>query len=187
MRRVGIAVGIALAVLLLTGLLGTAFGVLLRVLAALLLALPLRAGAEWLHRRTRLPNGLALAVVVLLVLGLLGGMGWLFSARASASRPGQLREQLPEAYRSFQERIARHQLGRMAGAGKLRATRRLLGGGSEWLGRATGIFSTTIGVLADVYVVVFLALVHSHSAQAVPGRHGDAGAQGRPRPGQRSA
>ncbi len=155
-RRVGITVGIALAVLLITGLLGTAFAVLLRVLAALLIALPLRAGAEWLHRRIKLPNGLALVVVALLVLGLLGTMGWLFSARIG-EQASQMREQLPEAYRSFQERIAGTRWGEWLSQENL-SYKKILGGGSEWLGRATGIFSTTIGVLADVYVVVFLAL-----------------------------
>ncbi|RZL14918.1 MAG: hypothetical protein EOO62_04220, partial [Hymenobacter sp.] len=74
-QRVCIAVGITLLILALTGLLGLAFGVFLRMLAALLIALPLRAGGAWLHRRVGLPEGLAVALLALLVLALLGGMG----------------------------------------------------------------------------------------------------------------
>ena len=35
---------------------------------------------------------------------------------------------------------------------------KVVGGTSEWLGRATGIFSTTLSVVADGYVIIFLAL-----------------------------
>jgi len=155
-RRVGIAVGVTVVVLLLTGLLGTAFGVFLRVLAALLIALPLRAGAGWLHRRTRLPEGLALAAVALGVLGALAGVGWLFWARIGG-QVGQLQDQLPQAFRDLQARAAGTRWGEWLAGEKLDFGQ-LTGGGSAWLGRATGIFSTTIGVLADFYVIVFLAV-----------------------------
>ena len=154
--RVGVAVGITLLVLLLTGLLGTAFGVFLRVLAALLIALPLRAGATWLHRRTGLPTGLALVIVALLVGALLVGMGWLFSARISEQVRG-LQEELPRAVHDVQTRVRGTEWGQWLSRENIDFTR-LVGGTSEWLGRATGIFSTTLSVLADTYVIVFLAL-----------------------------
>lgn len=155
-RRVGIAVGIALIILLLTGLLGTAFGVFLRVLAALLIALPLRAGAAWLHRRTRLPEGLALLLVALAVAGLLGAMGWLFSTRI-VNQVGELQQQLPQAFRNLQTRVSGTRWGEWLAHEKLDFGK-LTGGGSAWLGRATGVFSTTVRILADFYVIVFLAL-----------------------------
>ncbi len=148
--------GIVLIVLLLTGLLGTAFGVFLRVLAALLIALPLRAGAEWLHRRTRLPQWLALLLVTLAVAGLLGGMGWLFSTRIG-DQVGELQKQLPQAIRDLQARVSGTRWGQWLANEKLDFGS-LTGGGSAWIGRATGIFSSTLGVLGDVYVIVFLAL-----------------------------
>ena len=154
--RVSVAVGITLLVLLLTGLLGTAFGVFLRVLAALLIALPLRAGADWLHRRTGLPTGLALVVVTLLVLGLLVGIGWLFSDRISEQVRG-LQQELPQAVRDVQARVQGTQWGQWLNRENIDFTR-IAGGTSEWLSRATGIFSTTVSVLADTYVIVFLAV-----------------------------
>ncbi len=155
-RRVGIAVGITLIVLLLTGLLGTAFGVFLRVLAALLIALPLRAGAAGLHRRTRLPEGLALLVVALAVAGVLGAMGWLFSTRI-ADQVGELQQQLPQAFRDLQAHVSGTRWGEWLANEKLDLGQ-LTGGGSAWLGRVTGVFSTTFSILADVYVIVFLAV-----------------------------
>ncbi|NML65390.1 AI-2E family transporter [Hymenobacter sp. RP-2-7] len=155
-QRVGIAVGITLVVLLLTGLLGTAFGVFLRVMAALLIALPLRAGGDWLHRRLGVPAWLGLLLVALLVLGLLAGAGWLFSSRLDA-QVGQLEQQLPSAYHSLLQRVGSTRWGKWLAQENFDFSN-VMGGGSAWLGRATGLFSSTIGVLADLYVIVFLAL-----------------------------
>ncbi|AWM32817.1 AI-2E family transporter [Hymenobacter nivis] len=155
-RRVGIAVGIVSVVLFSTGLLGTAFGVFLRVLAALLIALPLQAGAQWLHRRTRLPQGLALLLVALLVVGALVGTGWLFSTHIG-EQVAELRKQLPQALRDVQARARGTEWGQWVANEKLDFGS-ITGGGSAWVGRVTGIFSTTFGVLADGYVIIFLAL-----------------------------
>jgi predicted PurR-regulated permease PerM len=155
-QRVCIAVGITLLLLALTGLLGLAFGVFLRLLAALLIALPLRAGAEWLHRRTGLPTGVAVALLALLVLGVLGGMGWLFSATLSSQLSG-LKQQLPQAVHDVQARVSGTDWGQWLTGGNF-DLRKLMGGTSEWLGRATGIFSTTLSILADGYVIAFLTV-----------------------------
>lgn len=155
-HRVLIAVGLTLLLLALTGLLGLAFGVFLRVLAALLIALPLQAGASWLHRRTGLPNWLGLLLLALLVLAVLGGMGWLFSARLSEQLSG-LQQQLPKAIEDVQTHINGTRWGQWL-AGENFDYRKLMGGTSEWLGRATGIFSTTLSILADGYVILFLTV-----------------------------
>lgn len=155
-QRVLIALGLALLLLGLVGLLGLAFSVWLRVLAALLIALPLRAGGDWLHRRCRLPAGLGLLLVTLVVAGLLGGMVWLFSARIGEQVEG-LQQQLPQAIHDVQRRVQGTEWGQWLARENVDFTR-VTGGTSEWLGRATGIFSTTLSVVADGYVIVFLAL-----------------------------
>lgn len=154
--RVLTAVGLTLLVLALTGLLGLAFGVFLRLLAALLIALPLQAGASWLHRRTGLPTGLGLLLLALLVLALLGGMGWLFSARLS-QQLSSLQQQLPKAIHDVQTQVSTTRWGQWLASENF-DYRKLMGGTSEWLGRATGIFSTTLSVLADGYVILFLTV-----------------------------
>jgi len=155
-QRVLIAVGLTLLMLGLTGLLGLAFGVFLRLLAALLIALPLRAGGAWLHRRLGLPEGLAVTLLALLVLALLAGMGWLFSAKIS-EQVSDLQQQLPQAIRTAQARISGTEWGQRL-AGENFDYRKIMGGTSEWLSRATGIFSTTFSILADGYVILFLAV-----------------------------
>jgi len=129
-RRVGVAVGIVFIVLFLTGLLGTALGVFLRVLAALLIALPRQAGAQGLHRRTRLPQGLALLLVALLVVGSLVGMGWLFSTRIGG-QVSELQKQLPQAVHDVQARIRTTEWGQWL-ANENIDFGRITGGGSAW-------------------------------------------------------
>ncbi len=155
-QRVLIAVGLTLLVLALTGLLGLAFGVFLRLLAALLIALPLRAGGAWLHRRIGLPEGVAVVLLALLALALLFGMGWLFSARLS-EQLSDLQQQLPRALHDVQARVSGTGWGQWLASENF-DLRKLMGGTSEWLGRATGIFSTTFSILADGYVILFLAV-----------------------------
>ncbi|MVN77432.1 AI-2E family transporter [Hymenobacter sp. HMF4947] len=155
-QRVLVAVGLALLLLGLLGLLGLAFSVWLRVLAALLIALPLRAGGDWLHRRAGLPAGLGLLLVTLVVAALLGGMVWLFSARIGEQVEG-LQQQLPQAIHDVQLRVQGTEWGQWLARENVDFTR-VTGGTSEWLGRATGIFSTTLSVVADGYVIIFLAL-----------------------------
>ena len=154
--RVAVAVGLALLALGLLGLLGMAFSVWRRVLAALLIALPLRAGGDWLHRRTGLPAGLGLLLVTLVVAGSLGAMIWLFSARISA-QVSDLERQLPQAIQNVQARVQGTEWGKSLIGDNFDFTK-ITGGTSEWLGRATGIFSTTLSVLADGYVIIFLAI-----------------------------
>ncbi len=155
-QRVLIVVGVSLLALLVVLGAGMAFSVLLRVLAALLIALPLRAGADWLHRRTGMPAGLGLLLVTLVVVASLVAMFWLFSARIGEQVQG-LQVQLPLAMQDVQARIQTTEWGQWLARENLDYTK-VVGGTSEWLGRATGIFSTSLSIVADGYVITFLAV-----------------------------
>lgn len=154
-RRVCITVGITLLALLLTGLLGAAFGVLLLVMAALLIALPLRAGVQWLSRRTNWPEGVTLFLFTLLVVGILGGMIWLLSARIG-DQVGKLIEQAPVAFQQFRDRFGDTRWGQRLT--ELDVSPEKLLGGTGLLSRVSGVISSTLGVLGDLYVIIFLAL-----------------------------
>ena len=155
-QRVLIVVSITLLALLFLVGAGMAFSVLLRVLAALLIALPLRAGGDWLHRRTGMPAGLGLLLVTVVVVASLVAMFWLFSARIGEQIQG-LQQQLPLAMQDVQARIQTTEWGQWLARENLDYTK-VVGGTSEWLGRATGIFSTSLSIVADGYVITFLAV-----------------------------
>jgi predicted PurR-regulated permease PerM len=155
-QRVLIVVSITLLALLVVAGAGLAFSVLLRVLAALLIALPLRAAGDWLHRRTGMSTGLGLLLTTLLVVVSLGAMFWLFSARIG-EQVQNLQVQLPIAVQDVQARIEETEWGQWLARENVTYTK-MVGGSSEWVTRATGIFSTSLSIVADGYVITFLAV-----------------------------
>jgi predicted PurR-regulated permease PerM len=76
-----------------------------------LLAVGLRRAAVGLGRLTRLPVGVALAVVVLLILAFFAAVGWFFS-QGIASQINQLSRLLPVAFEKLAGIVGRSGLGR---------------------------------------------------------------------------
>ncbi|WP_020602493.1 AI-2E family transporter [Spirosoma spitsbergense] len=155
-RRVGIILGLTLSTLLLLGLMGAAFDVLLLVLAATLIALPLHAGARWMSKRTNWPEGVSLAIVALLTIGVLIGMGWVIST-SIGGQIDQLQEQAPKALKNAEEMLRQTSFGRQLLKEDIKPEKLLDSGSSRWLGRISGAISSTLGSLADLYVILFLA------------------------------
>lgn len=150
MRRVCIIVAIALLALLLTGLLGAAFEVLLLVMAALLIALPLRTGAKWLSRRAHWPEGVALQVFTLLAVSILTGIIWIVSAKIG-DQVTKLIELAPGAFRQFRDSMDNTRWGQRLI--QLDITPEKLLGGTGLLRRLSGVLSSTLGGLTDLYVI----------------------------------
>lgn len=155
-RRAGIVLGLTLTALLLLGLLGAAFDVLLLILAATLIALPLRVGARWLSGRTNWPVGLSLAIVGLLTIGVVVGFFWLISA-SIGGQIDQLQQRAPKAIQNAEAWLRQTSLGQRLLKEDINAEKLLQSGSTRLLGRITGALSTTLSILADVYVVLFLA------------------------------
>lgn len=77
-------------------------GVLVLVFGAILVAALLRTLSSLVMRLAPLPEGVALAVVVVALAALLGTLSWLFGSRA-ADELATLAEILPGAYQDFQD------------------------------------------------------------------------------------
>lgn len=155
-QRVGIILGLTLSALLLLGLLGAVFDVLLLLLAATLVALPLRAGARWLSHKTHWRESVSLALVALLALGVLVSLGWFISS-AISGQIDQLLEQIPKAIQNAEEKLQQTSLGKRLLKEDLRPEKLVQGGSPGWLGKISGALSATLGSLADLYVILFLA------------------------------
>jgi predicted PurR-regulated permease PerM len=123
---------------------------LLLVFGAVLVCVLLRALAEPIARRTPLSDGWALAAATLGLLALIGGVAWLFGAEVRA-QVAELAERLPQAWRSFQERVGATDLG-----GRLvsRAKDAAPDAGSVVSGLA-GVVTSFVGGLADLLLIVF--------------------------------
>ena len=154
-RRVGVATGIVTLTGLLVALLWAATDLLLLVFAAILVACFLRGSANVLTARTGIPPGWSLAAVILLVLGGVAGLIWLLAPQVAAQADDLLRgvrhsvQQLGAYITQYE--WGRRMLAEMPGMAELARRGNLLS-------RVTGIFSSTLGFIANTVLVVFLGV-----------------------------
>jgi len=146
---------IAVAVAVIASILWFAIDVLLLLFAAILLATVLRAPTE-LIARAGVPQRLALALVVIAVLGGLVALGWALAPRVNAQVP-QLADSLAAAIRQFQRDWGFDQWTALFPKGM--DLRSLLPSPAGLIGGATGIISSTFGVIANV-VILFVVGVY---------------------------
>lgn len=121
---------------------------LLLVFGAVLVAVVFGMIAGPLHRRLRLPSGLALAVAVLLVLGVLTLAIWTFGAEV-VRQSRQLSELVPEAWEALQ--------GRLEQWGLADSVQQVMGGSEARSGivsRLSGMAMTIGGGIADLVLVI---------------------------------
>jgi predicted PurR-regulated permease PerM len=130
--------------------------VLLLAFAGTLLAVCLRTVARWLHTRTGIPTGMALAGVVLL---LVGGTIAIFWARG----PSIVRELdalgagIPRAAEAVEARLQQSDWGRRV-VEELPTFEEVLPDARSAISRATGVVSRTFGALTTVVVILFLGV-----------------------------
>ena len=157
LRRAAAAVGLALLGFGVYLLLWHALDFVLLVFAGALLAVFLNGLAGWAADRRGLSYGVALAAVGALLLASLAGLGWLVGPDL-VDQGVQLVERVPSAVEQVRSYLQERPWGRnllsrvptsMEGAGATPA---------GLFGRITGLFSSTLGLLANVAIVVFLAV-----------------------------
>lgn len=143
---------ILLAVLALALVIWFAADVLLLLFGAVLVANALRAPTDALAGgRTGLPEGLALALTAVLLLAVLAGAGWLLVP--------QVTEQLPQLVDNLTDSIV--QLNRRLGLEVMAEDMDLgsaLPSPAGMLGGATSVISSTFGMLANVVILLIVAI-----------------------------
>lgn len=147
---------IVTAIVLGLGLVWFAADVLLLVFAGVLLAVLLRSLSGWLAERSPLSPGWALGVVVLAILALSTWAGALL-APDIASQADQLTAQLPQAAAEARTSIAQYRWGELL-LQQVPNADDLADNQSQVLATATGFFSTTLGALANIAIVLFIGL-----------------------------
>jgi predicted PurR-regulated permease PerM len=156
-RRVLIAVAITAAAVLLLVFLWYTVDVLLLAFAGVLLAIFLRSMSDWLSARTGLSAGWSLGLVVAALLGLTALGLWLL-APTVADQIDQLSQRLPEAARDLRQRVEQFELGRLLMAQVFPAGAAGGSGDGGALSAATGFFSSTLGVITDMAIILFFGL-----------------------------
>jgi predicted PurR-regulated permease PerM len=152
--RAAVYAGIAALVVALALLFGFAFTYVLLVFLGALLAILLRAPADWIARRTGLPEGIALALVGVTLLGLLGVAGYFFGTTLAA-QTAELGARIPQAIQALLERLREQPWGRWLleqanGGGKPEASK-VVGGALVFAGSA-------LEAVANTAIVVFFAI-----------------------------
>lgn len=135
------------------------FDVLLLAFAAVLLAVVIRAPTDWLQRRTPLPSGVALALVLVAIVALLTAAGWLLGG-AITQQVGELVEQLPQMLTRV-----RQQLGDYGVLGGDLDPAKVLDQGGAFIGRGMSVISATFGALANLVLVLFMAVLFATQPQ----------------------
>ncbi len=155
-RKTLIVVGITVSVILVLLFLREVAGILLIIFAGVLLAVILSGLARRLSERTPLAYGWSLLVVVILLVGVLGLAGWLI-APSVAAQMDQLGDTLPASLDQFEQQISQYKWGAYL-VERVPAPSEMMGGGGRLLSRVTGFFSTALGVLANILLIIALGI-----------------------------
>lgn len=156
-RKVLKAVGITLALLLLVLFVYYTFNsVLLLVFASVLIAIFFRGTAHALSSRTSIPVGWSLGLVVVLFLALLTAAWWLLAPQVSA-QISNLSEELPRSIAGLEQQVQQYEWGRKL-VGEIPTPSSLMESNNGWLQKSVGILSSTFGILANIYIVLFIAI-----------------------------
>lgn len=157
-KRVLITVGIVLLMLLLVVLFYLAIDVVLLVFAAILLAVFLHGLADLVGRYTKLSEGLSVLLVSLILLAVLAGAISLL-APSVAEEVRHLRDELPRSAQQASAYISQFGWGRtiieqMPSANEVMAK----ADASSVATRVGGYFSSTLGAIANFFIVILLAI-----------------------------
>lgn len=156
LRKVLTTTGIVLTFVVLLYFLQAVGQALLLVFAGILLAVFLSSIALLLRRYLRLPRAAALVITVLLVVGFFVGAGWLIGPRV-AEEASQLVQRLPSSVEKIRASLSQSEAGRLL-LSRVPQQEGGLFSGTNVLGRITGLFSTTLGILTNVLVVIVIGL-----------------------------
>lgn len=151
-QKVWIVIGIVCFAVVMLFLLRTAFSVLLLVLAGALIAIFFRALAGLIEQKTGWNATVCLLISTIGTFLLIAATCWLIGAKVQAQIAG-LSDTLPSTIDKARAQLQASELGK-------KILDRLSSPGSAEKARALAgrLFSTSFGVLGDLYVIVFLGL-----------------------------
>lgn len=147
------ASAVAAVIVILLVVLWQAANILLLLFAGVLLAVFFCRLASMLQRRTRLPYGWSLLVVVVVLVGVIGLIVWL-RASTIAQQADELMRELPRALDEVKVSLQQHGLGRRV----MEELSRRESVPSDLLSHATGLFSTTLGFLFNLLILLFIGI-----------------------------
>ncbi len=156
--KVFIAIGIAVLSVVIILLAYFAVNVLFSLFAAILLAVFFRGLGNWVSRYTNLPEGVSVALVCIVLLGIFS-LGVFLLAPEVTEQIKALREVFPEALRTLSERISQYNWGKLI-LEQVPSWEAIIDkfATDGFLRQIGGLFSTTFGFAANLIVIILLAI-----------------------------
>lgn len=155
-KRVWIVTGILALTITLLAVFKVALGSLMLVLTGILLAVYL-LGCASLLEKLRIPYKLSVVLSVLLNVALLVGFFWFVGARIQ-SQVAELSQKIPQSIAQIKEAIQQSPLGQ-----KALDLLSFSGGKTKTLSLLKQFFSSTFGILSDVYIILLFAIFFTAS------------------------
>ena len=156
-RRVLIALGLTGLAVVLFEVLQLAIGVVLILFGGVLLAVFLDALARLLSRHTPLSRTVSVVVALLVLMALLVGAGWLIGPRL-ADQAAALAERLPETVDRVESWLRQTEWGGLVVEHMPASSSGALPDGAGGLGAVRAAFSTMFGVVANVFIILFVGI-----------------------------
>lgn len=158
--RVLIIIALVTAVVLLLALLYFAFQIFLVFFAAILFAVFLSSLSAWLSQHTPLSYGVSLVVMCLLLVGVLAGFFVLLAPQLS-QQSQQMAEQFPSSLQQLRGQVQQLPFGEQLLA-RIPSPEELMksqsGQGGKILQSAFSFFSSSLGVLANLLIVIVIGI-----------------------------
>ena len=152
-HRVLMVVGVVVAVGLLLALLWQSTEVILLIFAGLLLAIFLRAIAERISQHTPLSENWALTVVLVAIVGTIALLIWLMMPSLE-NQYSEISRQLPQTVENLRQRLGQYAGGRWILEQMPTQPSEFGGQTSNVFGRITGFFSSFLGIVVNVAIVL---------------------------------
>jgi predicted PurR-regulated permease PerM len=152
-KKVLITIGIIIPILLLLWFLGSIFQLLLLLFAAVLIHCFFMSFAQFIHRMTKLPMGWAKLASVIIVLAVIFFANW-FLASPVGDQINMLMTKLPQSLDASKDYLQHYWWGRTILS--------LIQNGKDFISSNNrsfflGFFSTTLGILGNLYVLILFA------------------------------
>ena len=151
-NKVWIAGGILSLIVVMLLLFKTLFSVILLTLAGALLAIYFLGCADFFQHKLKIAHGAALAMSIIINLILITAFFWFVGARLS-NQVAELSDKLPQTISNAKEHISQSELGKKA-LGYLHVS----GDSKKMMSVAKKFFSSTFGIVSDLYVIILLAI-----------------------------
>ena len=129
----------------------------LLVFSGILFSVLISALAHFLSRKTKIRYTISLLIVMVLLVVLLGGTILLLAPTVS-QQAQELSQSLPQAFQNLKNSLSKTSWGQQLLDGLPQKPGKFLSNNKDVLGQVTGVFSSTLGALANLLIIIITGI-----------------------------